>query len=115
MYLTTLTATIFVLVTSTAAQNICAPGSIGVGIAPSIATDTYSLIVDSTCGVIDSRVGHGELCGTYNQGSEVECVDDTESAVASVVTSDGVYGDCVAVREVCYVQPGFAIQWCCGV
>ncbi|KAL4818554.1 hypothetical protein BDW67DRAFT_156806 [Aspergillus spinulosporus] len=103
------------LAASTAAQNICSPGSVGVGIAPGTATETFSLIVNSTCGLIDSRVGNGELCGTYNQGSEVTCVDETESAVVSVVTADGEFGNCVPAREVCYVQPGYAIQWCCGV
>ncbi|KAL4982088.1 hypothetical protein BDW68DRAFT_171374 [Aspergillus falconensis] len=115
MRLTIFKATTLLLAASTAAQNICSPGSVGVGIAPGTATDTFSLIVNSTCGLIDSRVGHGELCGTYNQGSEVTCVDETEGAVVSVVTADGEYGDCVPTREVCYVHPGFAIQWCCGV
>ncbi|RDW90085.1 uncharacterized protein DSM5745_01860 [Aspergillus mulundensis] len=115
MHLNTVATTIIILAASTAAQNICTPGSVGVGIAPSTATDTYSLIVNSTCGVIDLRLGQGELCGTYDQGSEVDCVEETESAVVSVVTSDEVYTNCVAVREICYVQPGFGIQWCCSV
>ncbi|KAL4917805.1 hypothetical protein BDW62DRAFT_201361 [Aspergillus aurantiobrunneus] len=99
-------------ITTLSTAQICSPGSIGVGIAPGTATETFSLIVDSTCEVVDSWVGNGELCGVYNNGSEVTCVDET---VESVSTPNGVFGDCVAVREVCYVQPGFAIQWSCSV
>ncbi|KAL4934395.1 uncharacterized protein BDV17DRAFT_249152 [Aspergillus undulatus] len=102
------------LTTTALGQNICTPGSIGVGIAPDTATSTYSLIVNNTCGLIDSRVGHGELCGLYNGGSEVDCLNGVEGTVESVNTPDGEYGTCVRVNEVCYVTPGYAIQWCCS-
>ncbi|KAL4941758.1 hypothetical protein BDV06DRAFT_222824 [Aspergillus oleicola] len=100
---------------TTTAQSICSPGSIGIGIAPDTATTTYSLIVNDTCGLIDSRVGNGELCGVYNGGSEVHCAGGVEGTVQGVTTDSGKFGICVAAHEVCYVQPGYAIQWCCSV
>lgn len=113
MHLTAITATLSLL-TLAAAESICSPGSVGVGIAPSTATDTYSIIADSNCGIVDSRLGHGELCGVYNNGSEVTCVDPT--TVTGVTASGAEYGDGVSVSDqVCHQQPGYRILWCCGV
>ncbi|KAL4956793.1 hypothetical protein BDW69DRAFT_157804 [Aspergillus filifer] len=102
------------LVATSTAQNICSPDSVGVGIAPDTATTTFSLIVNSECGLIDSRIGQGELCGTYNQGSKVKCAGGVEGTVEGVITVDGKFKNCVPASEVCYVQPGYAIQWCCS-
>lgn len=113
MHLTTITATLSLLALATA-ESICSPGSVGVGIAPSTATDTYSVIADSNCGIVDSRLGHGELCGVYNGGSQVSCVDP--NAVTGVTASGAEYGNCVSVSDqVCHQQPGYRILWCCGV
>ncbi|KAL4970427.1 uncharacterized protein BDV14DRAFT_195118 [Aspergillus stella-maris] len=102
------------LAATSSAQNICSPGSVGVGIAPDTAKTTFSLIVDSECGLIDSRVGQGELCGTYNQGSKVKCAGEGEETVEGVTAVDGKFKNCIPASEVCYVQPGYAIQWCCS-
>ncbi|BCS26261.1 uncharacterized protein APUU_50972S [Aspergillus puulaauensis] len=96
MHLTTITAALSLLAL-TAAESICSPGSVGVGIAPSTATDTYSIIADSNCGVVDTRLGHGELCGVYNAGSEVTCVDP--NTVSGVTASGAKYGNCVQVSD----------------
>lgn len=113
MHLTTITATLSLLALA-AAESICSPGSVGVGIAPSTATDTYSIIADSNCGVVDTRLGNGDLCGVYNAGSEVTCVDP--NTVTGVTASGAEYGNCVPVSDqVCRQQPGYRILWCCGV